>query len=84
MGPSMCTLWWFSLYKLWEDWLVDTVVANSFISFSLFLNSSIGEPMLSPKVGSEPFASIFVMLLQSLGTKNTGAGGEEKALPPPG
>ena len=57
---ASCVLfgWWFSLWELWEvlvGWYYcpSYGAANPFRFFSLFSNSSIGDPVISPMFGCE-------------------------------
>jgi hypothetical protein len=56
VGPCVLFGWWFSPWELWGGlvgWYCCSSygVANPISSFSLFSNSSIGKPVLSPIVG---------------------------------
>jgi hypothetical protein len=61
-SPCVLLGWWLSSWELWGVWLIDIIVLSMglqtpFSSFSLFSNSSTGdptgEPVLSPKVVCE-------------------------------
>jgi hypothetical protein len=80
MGPSMSTLWWW--FSPWEFWgLVDRyfcssyMVANHFISFSLFTNYFIDNPMLSSMFGCENPPLYMSLRVSGIASKETAISG---------